>query len=217
MSAADMLGLSDDVFLIRNRGFRCCDARVVGGVLGQFVLGNRTVTADEVRAFAARLRGRTAAGPQSRESEMVFRGKSVSAIVEDMQRVEKAHRGEMHALYGPTGGTLRPELIAAEAAPATKPKASAKRSREVLAEGVPDAPTTVPKPALVPTPDTAKVPAPVASPVCSDDAFGGMTVADLLRRMQIEAVHHENELDELVAGMSALRKVATRYAVEARV
>ena len=233
MSAADILGLSDDIFLIRNRGWRCCDARAVGGTFGEFILGSRTVSTEEVRAFAQRLRSRGASpGPKQEASIMTYRGKSLSQVIEDMVRVQASYNGSvsklcldisapvsswsnavrghqppspaiLHALYGPAGNRLRPELIGVadrdmgdtEALSTGEPA-----TKEEPAEPVPDAAAEA---------DTSVAPTP--QPV----AYCGLSVGDLLSKMRRDAISMENELDELLACIKAIEQTATQYAIAA--
>ena len=95
-------------------------------------------------------------------------------------------------IYGPTGGEIRPELLgggeAADVAPAA------------------------PEPEEAATPIIA---APVvAAPVCGPDAFGGLTVAELLLRAQRRAILIENELDEALGEIASLQAMALRLGGE---
>lgn len=93
----------------------------------------------------------------------------------------------LQALYGPTGRDIRPELLGGGTAADV---ASAAAQPEETAAPV------------------------IAAPVCGPDAFGGLTVAELLLRAQRRATLIENELDEALGEIASLQAMALRLGGE---
>jgi hypothetical protein len=90
------------------------------------------------------------------------------------------------ALYGPSGSTLRPKLLAFATGKGPSPEAAVAAADEPR----------------------------VLAPICGEDAFGGLTVAELLRRGQRKAAAMESDLDELTGALASLLDLATALAGE---
>lgn len=104
MSLTTMSGLDDDVRFIRTRGYSVWEATVSGGDPGTFILNSTTVSPEDVRAFAHRLRERmqllrlpsqhipmVANKPKDQNMSNKYRGLSESDIRDDMRKLVAEH------------------------------------------------------------------------------------------------------------------------------
>ena len=151
------------------------------------------------------------------------RGLTLAAARLDMRRIANAHGSATNAIkalglspstwhsaysgaygpgpkllalfYGPTGRDVRPELRGGIA---------------------PKAPPAAPQPEEIGNVEEASTPPsiPIAASIVGPDAFGGLTVAELLLRAQRRAVELETELEEALGEIDSLKAMATRLGGE---